>query len=117
RFSPKGFFDTGITKLDKKQQQLFDNWKNGQTGIPLVDACMAELNQTGCIHHKKRQLAACYLVNALPQQWAYGASYFEERLIDHSPASNWGNWALAAGLGSDVRQKQQYDILKKELAL
>jgi len=117
RFSPKGFFDTEIVKLDPGQQQLFDDWKNAQTKVPLVDACMLELNQTGYIHHKKRQLAASYLVNVLSKQWAYGASYFEERLIDHSPASNWGNWALAAGLGGDTQQKQQYDVLKKELAL
>ncbi|WP_179415279.1 DASH family cryptochrome [Mucilaginibacter sp. E4BP6] len=95
------------------QDELFDKWKNGTTGTPLVDAIMHELNATGYINNHSRQIAAGYLVNTLKVDWTKGASYFEEKLIDYSPASNWGNWAFIAGIGNDPRDNRYFNIARQ----
>ncbi|HEY5327824.1 MAG TPA: FAD-binding domain-containing protein, partial [Mucilaginibacter sp.] len=84
---------------------LFETWKNGATGIPLVDAIMHELNATGYINNYSRQIAAAFLIKDLKVDWKKGAAYFEEKLIDYSPASNWGNWAFMAGV-NDARESR-----------
>jgi deoxyribodipyrimidine photo-lyase len=60
---------------------------------------MSELNSTGYINSRCRQYVAVYLVKEAGVDWKAGAAYFEEKLIDHSPASNWGNWTYIAGQG------------------
>lgn len=96
------------------QEEAFNNWKNGETGVPMVDAAMHELNATGYISNYSRQVAATYLVNDLKGDWMRGAGYFEEKLIDYSPASNWGNWAFIAGV-KDARESR-YVISAKPAA-
>jgi deoxyribodipyrimidine photo-lyase len=93
------------------QEELFENWKNGETGIPLIDATMHELNATGYINNYSRQIVAGFLVNELKVDWTMGAAYFEEKLVDYSPASNWGNWAFIAGV-NDARESR-YNIAAK----
>lgn len=90
---------------------LFESWKNGETGVPLIDAIMHELNATGYISNHSRQITAGYLINDLKIDWKKGAAYFEEKLIDYSPASNWGNWAFIAGV-NDARESR-YAIASK----
>jgi len=85
--------------------ELFEHWEHGETGVPLVDAIMHELNATGYINNYSRQIAASFLVNELKVDWKKGAAYFEEKLIDYSPASNWGNWAFIAGV-NDARESR-----------
>ena len=87
------------------QDELFENWKNGETGVPLIDAIMHELNATGYISNTNRKITAGFLVNDLNVDWTRGAAYFEEKLIDYSPASNWGNWAFVAGI-NDARESR-----------
>jgi deoxyribodipyrimidine photo-lyase len=53
------------------------------------------------------------LVNTLKVDWTKGASYFEEKLIDYSPASNWGNWAFIAGIGNDQRDNRYFNIARQ----
>jgi deoxyribodipyrimidine photo-lyase len=91
------------SKLAANQDELFEKWKHGDTGIPLVDSIMHELNATGYISNYNRQVVANFLVNTLKVDWTKGAAYFEEALIDYSPASNWGNWAFIAGINHDNR--------------
>ncbi len=100
--------------IASNQGELFENWKNGETGVPLVDAIMHELNATGYIHNHSRQIVAGYLVNGLKVDWTKGAAYFEEKLIDYSPASNWGNWAFVAGV-NDARESR-YVIAAKPVS-
>jgi deoxyribodipyrimidine photo-lyase len=90
---------TGDHTLSEREHQQYERWKNGKTGIPIVDACISELNSTGYINNKCRQYIALALVNELNVNWKAGAAYFEEKLIDYSPASNWGNWTYIAGEG------------------
>ncbi len=95
------------------QTLLFEKWRNAETGIPFVDANMKELNLTGFMSNRGRQNVASYLVNDLKVNWTWGAAYFEEKLIDYSPASNWGNWAYIAGVGNDPRDNRYFNIEKQ----
>ncbi len=80
----------------------FERWKSGCTGIPLVDAGMRELNQTGYMHNRVRMVVASFLVKHLLVDWRWGESYFAEKLLDFELASNNGGWQWAAGTGVDA---------------
>ncbi|MGM9474867.1 DASH family cryptochrome [Pedobacter sp. GSP4] len=110
-FSPDGFGSQGLVDVANEPEN-FNKWKNGQTGFAVVDAVMTELNQTGFISNIARQTAALYLINNLEVSWIFGAAYFEEKLIDYNPASNWGNWANVAGVGNDQKSKSVFDLDK-----
>ncbi|RLJ77162.1 DASH family cryptochrome [Pedobacter alluvionis] len=110
-FSPDGFGSQGLIDIANEQDN-FSKWKNAQTGFAVVDAVMTELNQTGFISNIARQTAALYLINNLEVSWVFGAAYFEEKLIDYNPASNWGNWANVAGVGNDQKSKSVFDLDK-----
>jgi deoxyribodipyrimidine photo-lyase len=98
--------DDKITPVTTEDQDvLLENWKNGETGVPLIDAVMHELNATGYINNYGRQIVAGFLVHDLKVDWTKGAAYFEEKLVDYSPASNWGNWAFIAGV-NDARESR-----------
>lgn len=106
-FNPEGF-KGAAPELADNQNELFDQWKTGTTGVPFVDASMHELNATGFIANANRQTVAAYLVKELKVDWTRGAQWFEEKLIDYSPASNWGNWAYIAGVGNDPRENRYF---------
>jgi len=110
-FSPDGFGSQGLVDVANEQEN-FNKWRTGQTGFAVVDAVMTELNQTGFISNIARQTAALYLINNLEVSWVFGAAYFEEKLIDYNPASNWGNWANVAGVGNDQKSKSVFDLDK-----
>jgi len=110
-FSPDGFGSQGLVDVANEQEN-FNKWRNAQTGFAVVDAVMTELNQTGFISNIARQTAALYLINNLEVSWVLGAAYFEEKLIDYNPASNWGNWANVAGVGNDQKSKSVFDLDK-----
>ncbi|WP_165726712.1 DASH family cryptochrome [Pseudoalteromonas sp. SA25] len=93
----------------------FAAWCNGSTPYPLVNAIMNELNETGYISNRSRQIAASCLVNELGLDWRYGAAYFEQQLIDYDVAANWGNWQYIAGVGVDPRGGRHFNIEKQTL--
>lgn len=80
----------------------FDRWCEGQTGYPIVDAGMRELNQTGYMHNRVRMITASFLTKHLLMHWYQGERYFAEKLLDYELASNNGNWQWAAGTGCDA---------------
>ena len=69
---------------------VFDKWCRGETGYPLVDANMRELNETGWMSNRGRQNVASFLALDLGIDWRYGAEYFETLLMDYDTPSNWG---------------------------
>jgi len=91
----------------------FQSWCSGQTPWPLVNACMQQLNQTGYLSNRGRQIAASSLVYDLGLDWRAGAGYFENRLVDYDVASNWGNWQYIAGVGADTRGGRHFNIAKQ----
>lgn len=94
----------------------FKQWCEGSTPYPLVNALMRELNETGWMSNRGRQIVASCFVNELELDWRYGAAYFEQRLIDYDVGSNWGNWQYLAGVGPDPRGGRHFHI-KKQAAL
>lgn len=97
----------------KFNQQAFQRWCLGNTGYQIVDACMRELNETGFMSNRGRQLVASCFVHELNLDWRYGAAYFEQQLIDFDVASNYGNWQYLAGVGSDPRGHRQFNLNKQ----
>jgi len=90
--------------------ERFRQWSQGNTPWPLVNACMHELNATGFLSNRGRQIAASALINELGVDWRYGAAWFQQQLIDHDLASNWGNWQYIAGVGADPRGGRHFNL-------
>lgn len=86
----------------ENNQELFQKWCDGNTGYPIVDAGMNQLNQTGFMHNRVRMIVASFLVKHLLIDWRWGETYFAEKLLDFDLASNNGNWQWAAGCGCDA---------------
>lgn len=80
----------------------FQRWCSGQTGYPIVDAGMRQLNVTGFMHNRVRMITASFLCKHLLIDWKWGEAYFAEKLLDYDLALNNGNWQWAAGTGCDA---------------
>lgn len=97
--------------LNEVQKQDLENWKNGNTNMPFVDANMRGLNATGFMSNRGRQVVASYLVHDLELPWLLGAAYFEHHLLDYDPCSNYGNWQYVAGVGNDPRPNRYFNTV------
>jgi deoxyribodipyrimidine photo-lyase len=99
--------------------ELFAAWCEGRTGYPLVDAAMAQINQTGYMHNRLRMVVASFLCKDLGIDWRRGERYFADKLNDYELASNNGGWQWASSSGCDaqpyfrifnpVSQSQRFD--------
>jgi deoxyribodipyrimidine photo-lyase len=86
----------------RHDEKGFEKWGKGETGFPLVDAGMRELNETGFMHNRVRMVTANFLTKILFIDWRWGEAYFAEKLSDFELSSNNGNWQWAAGTGCDA---------------
>lgn len=86
----------------ENNEYFLKKWKNGETGYPIVDAGMRELNNTGFMHNRVRMITASFLCKHLLIDWRFGEAYFAEKLFDYELSSNNGNWQWAAGCGCDA---------------
>ena len=84
-------------------QALFQAWCDGQTGYPIIDAAMRQLNTTGFMHNRLRMVAASFLVKDLLIDWRWGERYFAQKLIDFDFSANNGGWQWAASTGCDAQ--------------
>jgi deoxyribodipyrimidine photo-lyase len=82
-------------------ESWFKAWCNGETGFPVVDAGMRQLNTTGYCHNRARLIVASFLIKTLLIDWRDGEKYFATKLTDYDPASNNGNYQWVAGSGAD----------------
>lgn len=99
--------------------ELFAAWCQGRTGYPLVDAAMAQINQTGYMHNRLRMVTAAFLTKDLGIDWRRGEAWFAEQLLDYDLAANNGGWQWSASTGCDaqpwfrifnpVTQSQKFD--------
>ena len=97
----------------------FKKWCDGETGFPIVDAGMRQLNTTGFMHNRARLIVSSFLIKTLLISWEEGEKYFATKLTDYDPASNNGNWQWTAGSGADSQpffrifnpwsQQEEYD--------
>lgn len=85
----------------KHANMLFEAWCRGRTGYPLVDAAMAQINQSGYMHNRLRMVVASFLCKDLGLDWRRGERYFALQLNDFELASNNGNWQWASSSGCD----------------
>lgn len=81
---------------------LFEAWKAGRTGYPIVDAAMRQLAETGWMHNRLRMIVASFLTKDLLIDWRWGERYFQAMLMDYDAASNIGGWQWAASTGTDA---------------
>ncbi|GAB1471942.1 deoxyribodipyrimidine photo-lyase [Chloroflexota bacterium] len=86
----------------RNQLSEFKAWKRGETGIPVVDAAMRQLKETGWMHNRARMITASFLVKDLLIDWRWGEAWFMENLLDGDMASNNGGWQWTAGTGTDA---------------
>jgi deoxyribodipyrimidine photo-lyase len=91
----------------------FDRWVAGTTGIPYLDAHMRELAATGFQSNRGRQNAASWLINDAGLDWRVGAAYFESALLDHDPASNYGNWCALTGQAAPGARLNVFNLAKQ----
>ena len=81
----------------------FDQWREGQTGVPIVDAAMRQLHDEGWLPNRARLIVGSFLTQTLDVDWRLGARVFSELLVDADVANNVGNWQWVAGTGTDTR--------------
>lgn len=103
----------------KRDTELFEKWKAGKTGYPIVDAAMRQLLETGWMHNRLRMISAMFLTKHLFIDWRLGEQYFMSNLVDGDLASNNGGWQWSASTGVDAvpyfrifnptRQSQRFD--------
>lgn len=86
----------------RNHEKDFEAWCAGQTGYPIVDAGMRELNTTGYMHNRVRMIVASFLTKHLLIDWRWGEAYFAQKLLDFDLAANNGGWQWAAGSGCDA---------------
>ena len=117
KYKTKFFQEQGIQNkaksIIKSNSESLQKWIDGRTGVDFIDANMIELKLTGFMSNRGRQNVASYFCNDLKLDWRYGASYFEEQLIDYDVCSNWGNWAYLSGVGNDPRGNRYFNIEKQ----
>ena len=103
---PYAAFDSFKKQYDKikwrNDEKEFKAWCEGNTGYPLVDAGMRQLNEIGWMHNRVRMVTASFLSKHLLIDWRWGEAYFASKLLDYEMASNVGGWQWAAGSGNDA---------------
>ena len=109
KYGNKIFKIGGILDKDytwSRDEDQFQNWIDGKTNEPFVNANMIELKSTGWMSNRGRQNVASFLSKELLIDWRWGASYFESMLIDYDVHSNYGNWMYVSGVGNDPRDRK-----------
>ncbi|MFC7001925.1 cryptochrome/photolyase family protein [Pseudobowmanella zhangzhouensis] len=86
----------------KHDEDKFQRWCEGNTGYPIVDAAMRQMNQTGWMHNRLRMIVAMFLTKHLFIDWRWGERYFMQKLVDGDLASNNGGWQWSASTGCDA---------------
>lgn len=103
---PNSATDNFKSKYDhiewRNKEEEFEKWCKGETGYPMVDAGMRELNETGYMHGRVRMVTASFLCKHLLIDWRWGEAYFAKKLLDFELSSNVGNWQWSAGTGCDA---------------
>ncbi len=96
-------YDAIVWERGEHAQALFQAWCEGRTGYPLVDAAMAQLNQTGYMHNRLRMVAGSFLVKDLGIDWRWGEQYFAQHLNDFDLSANNGGWQWVSSSGCDAQ--------------
>lgn len=99
----KDSFNPALANIPwRNNQDEFEKWKDGKTGMPIVDAAMRQLKEIGWMHNRARMIVASFLVKDLLIDWRWGEAWFMENLLDGDLAANNGGWQWTAGTGTDA---------------
>lgn len=99
----KPAYDAIAWETGERAEHLWQAWRTGRTGYPLVDAAIAQITQTGYMHNRLRMVAASFLVKHLGIDWRRGEAWFARMLNDFELASNNGGWQWASSSGCDAQ--------------
>ncbi|MFU8785366.1 DASH family cryptochrome [Aliidiomarina sp.] len=107
--------DTALTdpSLYGTKASEFAQWRTGTTESEFINANMRELNSTGFMSNRGRQNVASMLIHDLHIDWRWGAAWFEAKLLDYDPGSNYGNWQYIGGLAANPRGGSWFNIEKQ----
>jgi len=108
-FLKRGFNNNILPDL-KIDKSKFKQWINAETKEAFVNAGMQELNATGWLSNRSRQIVASYLINDLKVDYRLGSAYFEHALIDYDVCINQGNWLYLSGYGNDPRGRRAFNM-------
>src|SRR5574344_3036490 len=95
-YNPDEYLNQDYKQSANKNEDDFKNWCEGNTGVPIIDASMRYLNQTGLMHNRLRMVTSSYLTKNLLIDWRKGEEYFALKLLDYEASSNIGSWQWAA---------------------
>ena len=120
KYGDQIFYKSGIKKLQlnsRTDRELLLRWQEGRTGVDIIDAGIRQLNLSGSLPDALRRLLSGYFVKVLNLDWRLGAAYFEAKLIDYDPCTNWVSWLNMAGLGPDTREDRiiNYEAVGKKI--
>ena len=115
KFGKKLYHSKGLSKTPSNpfDSKKFIQWSSGKTGESLIDAGMRELQRTGYLSNRLRQVVASYWIYDMKGDWQAGAAWFESQLIDYDVYSNQGNWLYIAGKGTDPRGGRPFNVSKQ----
>lgn len=115
KYGNKLYRSTGLSTEPKNPftEIIFKQWASGSTGESLIDAGMRELQVTGYLSNRMRQIVASYWIYNMRGDWQAGAAWFESQLIDYDVYSNQGNWLYIAGKGTDPRGGRPMNLAKQ----
>jgi len=101
-FPKSEYFNFKGKNIDwNENEKYYKAWCDGDTGVPIIDAAMQHLNQTGLMHNRLRMVIASFLTKNLFLPWQWGEKYFALKLLDYETSSNIGSWQWSASTGAD----------------
>jgi deoxyribodipyrimidine photo-lyase len=115
KFGKRLYCTQGLSTVPSNpfDEDKFLQWTAGCTGEGLIDAGMHELQKTGYLSNRMRQIVASYWIYDMKGDWRAGAAWFESQLIDYDVYSNQGNWLYIAGKGTDPRGGRPFNVAKQ----
>ena len=115
KYGNKLYQSSGLSNEPKNSfiETKFKQWISGNTGESLIDAGMHELQETGYLSNRMRQIVASYWIYNMKGDWQAGAAWFESQLVDYDVYSNQGNWLYIAGKGTDPRGGRPMNLAKQ----
>jgi deoxyribodipyrimidine photo-lyase len=104
---PRVAYENYLTQYNSfvwdENKEYFERWCAGETGYPMVDAAMRQLNETGWMHNRSRMIVASFLTKDLLIPWSWGERYFMQKLLDGDQSANNGGWQWSASMGTDPK--------------
>lgn len=115
KYGKELYYSGGLTGKASNafDEKKFQKWRSGCTGNDFIDAGMRELQQTGFLSNRMRQVVASYWIYDMKGDWRAGAAWFESQLVDYDVYSNQGNWLYIAGRGTDPRGGRPFNVYKQ----